>query len=316
MCCGWILLTSHFITVLYENKILWALVGATIPSVATGHNWKQGSAASSYLVSIKVYELRIVSHMALFTSLKFSLMKGLAFWLFIERAQHYKSQILIWRRHYPQIRGRVGRVQIGKLLWDTVLPPSGSKLTILQHTHTPLYYIPYNATQPADAWSGLNEAVPNPPASPSFTCYISCVSSIQILSRTSRFFPLPVLFFFFFYQSEPSLPLPLLSLVSFRSFYLRSHLPLSLHWPPLFLPTVPVHSPLCAAVPLFSPQCRVKGTEDCQSGPHYNNMRDTFYSCQSEGVNLAALPPLAGGLSHQWPVLLSDLLLPMVTDWF
>lgn len=206
MCCGWILLTSHFITVLYENKILWALVGATIPSVATGHNWKQGSAASSYLVSIKVYELRIVSHMALFTSLKFSLMKGLAFWLFIERAQHYKSQILIWRRHYPQIRGRVGRVQIGKLLWDTVLPPSGSKLTILQHTHTPLYYIPYNATQPADAWSGLNEAVPNPPASPSFTCYISCVSSIQILSRTSRFFPLPVLFFFFFTRVNPHFP--------------------------------------------------------------------------------------------------------------
>lgn len=124
------------------EKLFWALVGATIPSVATGHNWKQGSAASSYLVSIKVYELRIVSHMALFTSLKFSLMKGLAYWLFIERAQHYKSQILIWWRHYPQIRGRVGRVQIGKLLWDTVLPPSGSKLTILQHTNTPLYYIP------------------------------------------------------------------------------------------------------------------------------------------------------------------------------
>lgn len=37
-------------------------------------------------------------------------------------------------------------------------------------------------------------------------------------------------------------------------------------------------------------QPRVKGTEDCQSGPHYNNMCDIFYSCQSEGVNLATLP--------------------------
>ena len=208
------------------------------------------------------------------------------------------------------------------VLWDTVLPPFRSKLTISQHTNTPLYHIPTMQHSPlathTDAWSGLNEAVTNPPASPSFACYISCVSSIQILSWTSRFLPLPVLFFFFFfffYQSEPSLPLPLLSLVSFRSFYLWSQLPLSLHWPPL-LPTVPVHTPLCAAVPLFSPQYRVKGTEDCQSGPHYNNMRDTFYSCQSEGVNLAALPPLAGGLSHQWPVLHSDLLSPMVTDWF
>ena len=61
-----------FYTVLYEKNYFWALgnVGATIPQVATGHNWKQGSAAPSYLVSIKVYELQIVSHMALFTSLK------------------------------------------------------------------------------------------------------------------------------------------------------------------------------------------------------------------------------------------------------